>query len=162
MRINIDWNSENSIKKAISELQELVNLKDDKNFTVLNIIKNENPQQSYHILVKHNCGFEYTTTRQKFLTYDRGCPHCLGVLDKYSPDSFIDYCKILAPDYEILGRYENTKTKINVKHITCGKIYSVTPNHFVEGRRCPFCANNILKTTENYRRRIIQSVKWYV
>lgn len=155
MRLNINWNSEESINTAISKLQELVKNKSDKNFTVLNILHSSNSKQSYHILVKHSCGFEYTTTRQKFLTYDRGCPHCNGVIEKYNEKSFKDYCKKLAPDYEILSDYQNTKTKINVKHLVCGNIYSVTPNHFLEGRRCPFCcSNNKLKTTEDYKNEI--------
>jgi len=44
-------------------------------------------------------------------------------------------------EYEVLGEYQNNKTKIKIKHITCGNVYEVRPNDFQQGYRCPKCSN---------------------
>lgn len=39
-------------------------------------------------------------------------------------------------DYELIGEYVNDKTKIKVRHISCGNEYYVRASHFFAGRRC--------------------------
>lgn len=48
---------------------------------------------------------------------------------------------LVGNDYEIVDTYLNAKTKINILHKVCGKVYQVKPNNFLSGKRCPYCAN---------------------
>ena len=43
-------------------------------------------------------------------------------------------------EYSVLGRYENNATKLLMRHSVCGSEYSVSPNKFLSGRRCPACS----------------------
>lgn len=45
--------------------------------------------------------------------------------------------------YEFVDNYVNMKTKIRVKHKVCNKTYSVTPNNFMRGKRCPYCSHRV-------------------
>lgn len=56
-------------------------------------------------------------------------------------DNFKDRVYSLVGDeYEFIDDYIDTHTLIRVKHIKCGHVYEVSPNHFIsKGTRCPFC-----------------------
>jgi hypothetical protein len=45
-------------------------------------------------------------------------------------------------EYDVQSEYINSKTKVKMLHKTCGQIYDVKPNVFLNGRRCPVCYNN--------------------
>lgn len=73
---------------------------------------------------------------------------------------------LVGEEYEVLGNYTNTKTKIKMKHINnrCNNHeYYVTPNGFIRGNRCPKC-NNINnkgkkpKTTEEFKKEVFELV----
>lgn len=59
-------------------------------------------------------------------------------------------------DYEVLGEYVNARTKLEMKHIPCDTVYSVVPDKFLNGRRCPQCAK--LKRADA-RRKGVRGVK---
>ena len=42
-------------------------------------------------------------------------------------------------EYELLTEYQKSTIKVKVKHLKCGHIYEVTPNKWLNGRRCPNC-----------------------
>lgn len=44
-------------------------------------------------------------------------------------------------EYEVIGTYKNTKTKLNMLHNKCGSEYPVEPRSFLRGNRCPICNN---------------------
>ena len=53
-------------------------------------------------------------------------------------DEFIHYTKsIYADEYEILGTYTNSSSKIKIKHNTCGTIFEIRAEHFANGHGCP-------------------------
>lgn len=56
-------------------------------------------------------------------------------------------------EYVYVGGYVNTKTKIKLRHETCGNEFEVTPHMFfakgTRATRCPHCAN--IKKTEKIR-----------
>ena len=39
-------------------------------------------------------------------------------------------------EYEVIGEYTGSSDPIKIKHITCGRVYSVRPDHFLRGNRC--------------------------
>lgn len=42
-------------------------------------------------------------------------------------------------EYEMLGQYVNSKVKTLLRHKTCGNVFSMAPNKFSFGQRCPKC-----------------------
>ncbi|AJD93341.1 hypothetical protein JMA_40230 (plasmid) [Jeotgalibacillus malaysiensis] len=42
-------------------------------------------------------------------------------------------------EYELLSQYQNTRTKVLLKHVVCGNEYEVRPMNFLDGRRCAHC-----------------------
>lgn len=44
-------------------------------------------------------------------------------------------------EYTVLGRYVKAKTKLDIRHNLCGNIWSISPDNFLRGRRCPTCRN---------------------
>ena len=46
-------------------------------------------------------------------------------------------------NYEVLGEYINSKTKIELRHLFCNTIFSMRPEDFLRGQRCPECAKHI-------------------
>lgn len=63
-------------------------------------------------------------------------------LRKLTKEEFINRePDLLSGEYEILGDYVNTMTKVLFKHVTCGYEWMVKPSSFHIGRRCPKCAN---------------------
>jgi len=61
-------------------------------------------------------------------------------------------------EYSVLGEYKNTGTKILVKHNICGVEYTVTPNHFLGGTRCPQCFGTSRGMTDKEFRDKIKSI----
>lgn len=70
------------------------------------------------------------------------CPKCNGGI-KRTHNEFIRLVKELFDDeYEILGKYKNSQTKILIKH-NCSEcnfsIFEISPNKFLQGQGCPVC-----------------------
>lgn len=61
---------------------------------------------------------------------------------------------LVGNEYIFLDDYINSSTKIQVKHNKCGKVYQVTPNAFLKGNRCPYCAGLIRKTDAQFKQEI--------
>jgi predicted Zn-ribbon and HTH transcriptional regulator len=49
-------------------------------------------------------------------------------------------------EYEVLGDYINSRTKIKMKHNKCGYEWDTFPSVFNNGRRCPKCAGRLIIT----------------
>lgn len=114
------------------------------------------------IFVRHNkCGNEYKVTPNHFLQGTR-CPSCsVKVASKKKTKTTNTYKKEVfekvGGEYEVLGEYVNTNAHITMKHVSCGHVYDVTPNHFLNtNRRCPLCYKNIRFTKEQLIEKIMQ------
>ncbi|MBI6006854.1 hypothetical protein H8J86_13005 [Clostridium perfringens] len=59
-------------------------------------------------------------------------------------------------EYTILGEYINNRTKILVRHNKCGYEWEIKPYHLLNRDRCPKCAGNIKKTTEEFKKEIYE------
>lgn len=44
----------------------------------------------------------------------------------------------LRHDYKLITPYTRENNKVTLKHIKCGHTFSVYPNNFIKGRRCPY------------------------
>jgi hypothetical protein len=75
------------------------------------------------------------------------CPNCCiqkrgAAKSKNAGEKFLEKVKELVGDeYNVMSEYVKSDYKITMRHNTCGLIYKVTPNHFLNNRRCPQCAN---------------------
>jgi len=61
-------------------------------------------------------------------------------------------------EYTFLEEYVKAKTKIKVRHNTCGHEYSVTPANFNSGKRCPKCFGSIKKTEDGFIKEVYNLV----
>ncbi|MCC4389143.1 PDDEXK family nuclease [Limosilactobacillus reuteri] len=98
----------------------------------------EYKQSAKPIRVQHKCGYVYEPQARIILKGGQ-CPKCAGVL-KYSPKEFTDKIKeITGGSYLVLDDYVDTRTKIRFKHLSCANIFTMRPNSFISGERCPVC-----------------------
>jgi len=109
------------------------------------------------ISMKHNiCGHEYNVSPNQFLNGIR-CPKCFGDHKKTTENFKKDVYNLVSDEYEVLGEYINSKTKIKIKHKVCEYVYNVIPNNFLRGKRCPKCAGRC-KTTESFKQEVYNLV----
>jgi len=64
-------------------------------------------------------------------------------------------------EYEVLEEYKGYKIKIMLLHKTCGRKYPVSPEKFIQNRRCPFCAKDRINldkklTQEEFEKRVLE------
>lgn len=57
---------------------------------------------------------------------------------------------IVGDEYTVLSEYQNNKKKITISHNVCQEIYSVRPDNFLSGKRCPKCSKK--KVADKQRR----------
>ena len=78
----------------------------------------------------------------------KGCPHCSakkGALNRTnrlalkSTEQFINELKLISPTINVLGKYINNKTKIEVECQKCGNKWQVVPSSLLYGHGCPRC-----------------------
>lgn len=113
------------------------------------------------VKIKHKeCGYEWDVTpsnlakkNQKGKVY---CPNCNGGIKVFNTESYRIFIKgLLGEDYEVLGEYVNYQTPIKMRHTFCNHIYYPRPNDIIyDNNKCPKCAGNIKKTTEQFKKEV--------
>lgn len=130
-------------KKEMGKKRRLNNVIVDNR--ILELVGNEYIRLGKYIkndvkmLIKHNvCENEYEVEWNAFKKGNR-CPFCSKrtMVDNKKIDKRI--FKLVGDEYIRLSEYKNAKTKILMKHNTCGNKYKVTWGNFASGCRCPFC-----------------------
>ena len=98
---------------------------------------------------RHNdCGNVFKMSAYLFLTVGQRCPACRykrggRVHNLKSKLEFEDRVKREGGgEYQALDPYVDSYTQVRMKHIPCGKIYSIAPYKFFSGRRCPYCISS--------------------
>ena len=126
-----------SVRKTQEEfVNEVYNLAGDQ-YTVIGTYMRANVK----VDIRHNvCGTTYAVKPNHFLSGSR-CPKCSG-LERKTQSWFENKVKELTGDeYKVVGKYVNMGTKVSLLHNVCGKVYSVTPTHFIySGSRCSHCS----------------------
>lgn len=109
------------------------------------------------ILVHNKCGYRWEVKPAHFLSGSR-CPKCSHKIP-YDTESFKERVfEIVGDEYEVLGEYVNSREKILFRHKTCGYSFSMTPNNFVQGNRCPKCSKLIRYTTKSFCKKVAELV----
>ena len=65
---------------------------------------------------------------------------------------------LVGNEYAVEGTYQNNKTKIQLRHNSCGNTFLMKPNDFLYGRRCPECFGTPQKTTEQFKKEVLDLV----
>jgi Zn ribbon nucleic-acid-binding protein len=133
-------------KKEHSDfVKEIFNLVGNEYTVISNYINNKEK-----IILKHNlCNNEYEVSPIKF-TQGRRCPYCAGN-KKPTDKEFKLRVELLVGDKFIFKEeYKNSDTPLLCSHKKCGYEWKITPHHFLDGIRCPKCANNAKKTQEDF------------
>ena len=140
------------------EIQELREIVKDK-LIKKNVSLDKKVGRGKYELTCKNCNTIFCVTESNLLHHGFSCPNCY--LPKYNIDIFKEKVKDMYGDeYSVISKeYVNSKTKIEMKHNTCGNIYFVTPNKFLIGRKCPKCSHgSALKTQEEYEHDVFNTV----
>ncbi|RNB59377.1 hypothetical protein EDM57_04335 [Brevibacillus gelatini] len=125
----------NCVKRTADEFKNIVKTLGKNEYTILGEYKNS----STKIKIKHKqCGFEYLVRPIDFINGYR-CGNCSTRKKKSHEEFENEVYQLVGSEYTILSKYENTMSKILIKHKTCGNTYKVTPNMFLRGNRCPYC-----------------------
>lgn len=122
-------------EEFVAEVEALVG----DEYTVLgSYVKNDGV-----IFFKHDiCGEVLKTTPSNFLYSAVRCKQCSK--EKSRGQSNCKYSELFIKevndDFEVLGEYVNAKSKISVKHRTCGFQFTITPDHLKRRKSCPKCS----------------------
>lgn len=86
------------------------------------------------------CGYEYLVKPSTFLRLGTRCVGCLKTYSPATEEFNIRVFSIVGDEYQFLGEYVNSTTKMEVFHKRCGRTYSTTPSMFINaGVRCRNC-----------------------
>jgi hypothetical protein len=98
--------------------------------------------------IKHNvCDNTWEVTPQMFIgKKQRKCPYCANK-NRGNYQQKENYLNNILKDNNLENEYKwledykgNNKEKHSIKHLICGNVYSVRPNDFQQGYRCPYCS----------------------
>jgi very-short-patch-repair endonuclease len=96
------------------------------------------------IMVKHKmCGFSRKARPQDLLDGSGYCPKCSKRVRKDTDYFKQEVYELVQDEYTVIGEYSGANTKILMRHNKCGNEYIVTPDKFINGRRCPKCKHSI-------------------
>lgn len=139
-----------------------------ENHSNCELISTEFKSVTDKMLLKCKCGELFYTSFQKFRTRNkRTCNSCSLVRcgDKHTTpkEDFLENLLIKRPrfyeEYKIVGDYKNMKTKIDVLHLECNKIWNVIPSDLLNNRNCGHCSSNNKITHRDFVMRMYNKFK---
>lgn len=133
-RKNIQIKKTKTNNQFIKEVYELIG----EEYTFLEKYKGADNK----IKCRHNkCGHEWQISPSNFLRGKR-CPKCsrntLKTTEKYKKNVH----SLVGDEYSVLGTYVDAKTYVQMRHNYCGYKWDIIPNSFLQGTRCPQCAES--------------------
>lgn len=98
------------------------------------------------------CGFKWEASPGHLIYNLRKCPKCVG---RYkTTEDFKRQVSQINSNIEVLGDYNNSKTKIRFKCKVCNHEWSAVPTSILDGTGCPSCAGNVKLTHEEFLSRM--------
>lgn len=151
-----------NIKKTHNQfVQEVFNIVGNE-YEILSIYVNSDTK----ISMKHSkCGYQWDIIADAFLRGNR-CPRCNGGVKNKTTEYFKQEVYNLTKDeYEVIGDYKNSNTKILMKHNKCKRQFKMLPNGFLGGKRCPLCRESkgekkITELLNHYKIKFIPQYKF--
>lgn len=137
-------------RKTLEEIKETF-----KNFKngEYEVIKGDYKNIKSILTFRHTkCGKLFDGSVNSILNNNKKCPHC-NPYRVLTNEEFKDKIKNLTNnEFEVLGEYINSETKIKIKHNTCNKEFMVTPSNFIKKKnKCPYCNKNNKKNTDIFK-----------
>lgn len=135
IKLKMTFTKEKVVKK-IDEISEGYIIKDWLNYQ----------KTSDKVLFKHSCGNEFEMTVNNFISGQR-CPvhryDNAKFFEKKDHAHYLDKIEKLDDykEYLFLEKFDGGKKKVKVKHLKCNTEYLVSPQKFIDGRRCPYCSS---------------------
>jgi len=91
-------------------------------------------------------------------TKERCCNFTLAKKKTYE-EVACDIYDLVGDEYTLVGEYVNHRTKVRMRHNTCGYEYEVFLNNFkFKGSRCPKCQGLLKGTTESFKQKVYDLV----
>lgn len=144
-----------TIKKTTKQFKQEVFEKVNNEYSVIGEYINANTK----ISMRHNlCNCKYEVTPSGFINKGRRCPNCNTKKKKTNNQFLEEVFNLVGNEYEVLDEYKNAKNKVLIKHNDCGYEWTILPNNFIKGKRCPKCAGNAHKTTKIFKKEIFDLV----
>lgn len=132
-------------RKSKEVVIELLRQKFGEEYAITGEYKNMGEEVTF----KHNkCNTEFISTVGIMLEISKTskCPECKVL---YKDEEFRKYVyKQVKEEYSVLGKYTNAREHIKFRHNKCGHEYETTPSTFKKGGRCPKCANESKRKTQ--------------
>lgn len=92
--------------------------------------------------------------------YDRRCPKCypnIFASNVVTHKEYVSWVKKNRPKFEVLGHYENCRTKLEYRHLTCGQSFKYLPGSVARTLfRCPACAPRSCGAYVKFRHRGVE------
>lgn len=75
---------------------------------------------------------------------------------KRTQQEFEDLINMLGNgEYQVIGKYVNNNTHIEIIHAKCNRIWNVIPHDFITAHsRCPYCQNSYTKSDKEFRQKV--------
>jgi len=105
-------------------------------------------------MLHKQCGNEYEVTPSKFINANNRCPNCNKKILKTHEEFTLEVYNLVRDKYVILSEYLGAHKKIKMLHKQCGREYKVTPRHFLDGNRCPFCFGSVKSDTVDFKQKV--------
>ena len=128
--------TEEKVIEKVNEISEGYIIKDWLNYQ----------KTSDKVLFKHSCGNEFEMTVNNFISGQR-CPihkyDNAKLFEKKDHNHYLNKIEKLDDfnEYHFLEKFDGGKKKVKVKHLKCNTEYLVSPQKFIDGRRCPYCSS---------------------
>lgn len=143
-------------RKTHEEFQAQVKELGESKYELISTYENSRTKVEMKHLV---CGHTYNVRPSKF-TEGKRCPNCSKPFqNKKTHEEFkAQVVELGESKYELLSTYENSQTKVNMRHLVCGHVYNVRPDKFLEGKRCPNCSKTFgkKKTHEEFEAQVLE------
>ncbi|WWT40499.1 hypothetical protein [Staphylococcus phage PT94] len=126
----------NSKKHDFNSIDELIKNQRGDEYSLIDYFHHNN---QVRITVKHMiCGHVYTTSLVPFLGREQKCRKCNGTA-KITNEEFNVWFKENMDGFSLKSPYISDRSKITVKHNSCGHVWEVEPRALKLGTRCPKC-----------------------
>lgn len=147
------------MRKPIStkEFEDILKETEKGQYTLIGEVVNAKTK----VEVRHEkCGTIYKVSPSSYKGGSR-CPICArqvrvstrkGGRRKTHEDFLKEVNNLVGEEYTVNSKYEKWDTKVSFTHNSCGNIFLMTPNSFLNGRGCPECGrkrSNYLRSSNN-------------
>lgn len=120
-------------------------------------------RMSGKIKIMHNdCGTIFETTAANFINNKTGCDKCEKSSRRKTTSEFNEEIKEMTNgEYCLDSEYIKADEYIRIRHNVCSKTYKTKPQFFKNGKRCPYCSRNSVKTIDDIQVKIDKKYNFY-